>query len=129
MELTSIQRRFVLFLFGCMGARMALAWSVGRVRNIWLRSGLAVALLAMGLGFLVIYAGGLRKTGAETGGAPIWWNALRPLHGAIYVASALLLWRNHGSTASSLLVGDTLVGLVAFLMYHWRSGNLKKVFQ
>ena len=47
-----------------------------------------LALSVIALGFITIYVFGWRKTGLETMGAPIWWNDLRPLHGALYGIAA-----------------------------------------
>jgi len=70
------------------------------------------------IGFLTIYFGGLRKTGAEVFGERIWWNDLRPVHGFLYALFAILaLQRNR--LAWIVLLVDVLIGLTAFIMYHW----------
>jgi hypothetical protein len=69
------------------------------------------------IGFLVIYSLGLRKSGAETFGAPIWWNDLRPLHGFLYLMFAWCAI-NGDRTAWLFLLVDVLLGLIGFVAFH-----------
>jgi len=65
------------------------------------------------LGFAIIYIFGLRKVGLETGGKPIWWNNLRPIHAllwGIFSISTLMGYR-HSYIA---LIADTTIGIIAF---------------
>jgi len=69
---------------------------------------LRLLALAIGTGFLAIWWLGLRRTGAETFGRPIWWDALRPLHGA--------LWLLHAASGRwEPLAADAVLGGLAFL--------------
>lgn len=109
--------RTALFLIGCVGSRLALVYLAG---STWLPpTGLKVmAVLAalVSLGFMTIFLFGLRKTGIETGGQPIWWNGLRPFHAATYATFAILAWNGHVRHAQAVLLLDVAVGLAAFLM-------------
>lgn len=116
--------RPLLFLVGCVGVRAALAYAAyaaGRAgATAWLRA-MAVAALAVAAGFFLIYANGWRTTGPETFGDRIWWNDLRPVHGALYLAFAVLALR--GSEAAWIpLAVDVSIGLAAFVLH--RTGAL-----
>ena len=119
-----MQKRILTFLVLCIGARLGLAYLAKNLSGKWSLL-LATIITAMGMGFLIIYFGGLRKTGAETGGKPIWWNSLRPIHGVLYLIAAGLLFYRHRCWGSQVIVVDTLIGLTAFLLYHLREGNIK----
>ena len=106
------------FLLGCIGSRLALVYLAGSSLVLGAPHGLRVmAVLAalVSLGFLTIYLFGLRKTGLETGGRPIWWDGLRPFHAATYAAFAVLAWNGHVHPAQAVLLLDVAVGLAAFL--------------
>jgi hypothetical protein len=111
--------RLTLFLFGCIGTRLSIGlfirsrYSVGGVATI-----MALLLCLMGTGFLIIFFGGLRKTGTETGGDVIWWNNLRPFHGVMYLVAGFYLYRGQTMYSSTIILADTLFGLAAWLLYH-----------
>ena len=60
-----IQKRILTFLVLCIGARLGLAYLAKNLSGKWSLS-LATIIAAIGMGFLIIYFGGLRKTGVET---------------------------------------------------------------
>ena len=122
-----MQKRILTFMVICIGARLGLAYLAKNLSGKWSLL-LATIIAAMGMGFLIIYFGGLRKTGAETGGKPIWWNILRPIHGVLYLIAAGLLFYRHRCWGSQVIIVDTLIGLTAFLLYHLREGNIKSLF-
>ena len=78
------------------------------------RKVLGAVALCIALGFAVIHAFKLRKTGIETGGRAIWWDVLRPVHAALYLAAGLFALRDQRAPAAILLLIDTLVGAAAF---------------
>ena len=78
--------------------------------------GYVAALISAG--FIYIYITGSRKTGVETGGKPIWWNHLRPLHAMFYALFAYGAI-NGISESWKLLFSDTMIGLFAFLGKHY----------
>ena len=77
----------------------------------------AIALVPA-LGFIVIYLGDYRKTGMEVGGGRIWWNALRPVHGCLYLLFALLALKKQRKAWIPLLI-DVCLGLFAFLAHRY----------
>ena len=95
------------FLIGCIGTRLLLVLLGYMYPEI-----IGTIVLIPAIGFLVIYFGGLRKTGIETGGAPIWWNHLRPFHALMYILFSIFSSYNG---AWLFLLVDVMVGLTAHL--------------
>ena len=120
-----LQKRFVLFLIGCIGARVLLAY-VAKVIDLEYLPLIGIGALVIGIGFIYIYITGARKTGVEVGGGKIWWNSLRPVHGMIYLVVAYYAI-NKERVAWKFLAIDVIIGLIAFLTYHYSQGNFKKI--
>lgn len=112
------QNRIIAFLTLCIGARLALSYLALVLNGQWLKV-LSGVLLAIGIGFLVIYFGDLRKTGIETGGERIWWNYLRPVHGILYLVAGVLLLYKNKFIGSRVIVFDTMIGLAAFINHYF----------
>jgi hypothetical protein len=113
----NIYKRYLLFLVGCMGARLALVLLARNLPLNWLRI-MGFVTLIPGLGFLWIYFTNSRKTGREVFGEKIWWNSLRPLHGLLYLAFSYLAITKERS-AWEVLALDVVIGLIAFLHKHF----------
>ena len=124
--MNDIQKRFLLFLIGCIGSRSIFAYIAkeANANQLLYLGGLA---LLPAIGFLVIYFAGLRKTGAEVFGNNIWWNELRPVHAMLYILFAIYAFQNK-SFAWIPLALDVVIGLIAFLMYHNNKGNFKMLY-
>lgn len=120
--MTPLQRRYALFLGGCIPLRAIIAYVAFIASAKTLRYMGYLALLPA-IGFIYIFLTGSRKTGAETGGAPIWWNSLRPVHAMFYLAFAYLAVSGDRENAWKLLAADVVLGLSAFLAHH--VGNLR----
>ena len=125
--MTPLQRRFILFLVGCMGTRGLFVYLAATLPATWLRA-MAVPALVISAGFATIFFGGYRRTGAETGGQRIWWDALRPVHALLYALFAYFAWTGQRAIAWKLLLLDVVLGLASFLGFHARQGNIAKVF-
>jgi len=124
--MNDIQKRFVLFLFGCILVRFLFAYTAKVIDIKYLHyMGYLSLLLAFGLSY--IYLNGLRKTGREVLGSKIWWNMLRPVHAALYFLFAYYAI-NEDSRAYIYLVMDVVIGLLSFFAYHLYEGNFKKLF-
>jgi len=108
------KQRIAMFLIGCVGTRLGLAY----MALVAPTEILSLILGIIGTGFAVIWIMGWRKTGSETGGQPIWWNHLRPLHALAYLTSAVLLWFVCSRVAAIIIVLDLIVGLTSFLFHH-----------
>jgi hypothetical protein len=119
------QKRLAMFALGCMGARFGLAYLArltNKIKNLSIP--LSGILATMGMGFILIYTNNWRKSGLETDGMKIWWNDLRPIHGLLYIVSALSIMKGENIYASNLLISDTLLGLASWLLFHYN--NMKK---
>jgi hypothetical protein len=116
-----IQYRFLLFLFGCIGMRLFLVYLAKTIPLYYLPY-LGIITLSIGIGFLFIYFTGIRKTGAEVFGDKIWWNSLRPIHGALYILFSINALQKQRSGWIILFI-DVIIGLSAFLYHHWSVGS------
>jgi len=120
--MNTLQKRFLLFIFGCLGTRFALAVLADKINKEYLPIMGGLALIPA-IGFLYIYFFSARKTGPEVFGEKIWWNNMRLIHGLIYIAFAVFaIQKKH--FAAKVLYFDVILGLVSFLLYHYNAGNL-----
>lgn len=119
--MTPMQTRFILFLVFCLGSRFTLAYIAKNVSTSILRLMGYIAILPA-VGFIYIFATGSRQTGAEVMGGKIWWNFLRPVHALLYVLFAYNAINGH-SYAWTFLLADVLLGVVSFLVHHYRAGD------
>lgn len=124
--MNNIQKRFLLFLIGCIGVRSLLVY-FAKTNNKLFLSYLGFLSLIPAFGFLYLYFSNSRKTGAEVFGDKIWWNNLRPIHGVLYLLFALNAISGNKNSWIYLLV-DVLIGLISFLVYHFQSGNFHMLF-
>lgn len=122
-----IQKRFLLFLIGCIGSRSLFAILAKNISLNYLPILGYIALLPA-IGFIYIYLTGSRKTGLEVGGEKIWWNDLRPLHAGLYFLFAYNAIYKHADSWK-YLAADVLIGLIAFLYHHYTEGNFSKLLQ
>ena len=114
--MNTIEKRFILFLIGCIGSRLLLVYIAKNI-NIKLLKYMGYLLLLPAFGFFYIYLTGIRKTGIEVFGNKIWWNQLRPIHGLLYLLFSYNAI-NGNKTAWTYLLIDVLLGLISFLNYH-----------
>jgi hypothetical protein len=108
-------KRRLLFLFGCIGTRTALAVFSKLASPDMLRVLGALALLPS-IGFFVIFLFNLRETGPEVFGDKIWWNDLRPIHGILYLLFAIFALRK-SEKAWIFLAIDVTFGLIAYIVH------------
>ncbi len=124
--MNNIQKRFLLFLIGCMGVRSILVYFAKEHPEYLTVMGFFS--LIIGAGFIYINLTNSRKTGAEVFGDKIWWNNLRPIHGSLYLLFGILAINKYNFAWIVLLI-DLLVGLVGFLHYHYTAGNFAQLIQ
>jgi hypothetical protein len=108
-------KRMLLFLFGCIGTRTALAVGAKFASPNVLQAMGALALLPA-LGFFIIFIFKLRETGPEVFGDKIWWNNLRPIHGTMYLLFAIFALRK-SDKAWMFLAADVAFGLIAYVFH------------
>ena len=121
--LSNIQKRFLLFLIGCIGVRFMFTYiaKVASKRVLFYMGALA---LLPALGFLIIYFTGIRNRGPEVFGEKIWWDDLRIVHALLYILFAIYAFQ--GKTFAWVPLGvDVTLGLIAFLVHHKNEGNLQ----
>ena len=123
--MNNIQKRFLLFIFGCIGLRILFV-VIAKNIDIKLLPYLGYLALIMAAGFIYIFVTGSRKTGMETFGAKIWWNDLRPLHALMYSLFAYNAINKNPNSWVFLLI-DVIIGLISFLIFHYINGDFFKL--
>lgn len=121
-----MQKRFILFLLGCIGTRSLFVLVSKEATPLVLQILGYIALLPA-IGFTLIYLFNLRQTGQEVFGEKIWWNHLRPLHALLYFLFAYMAI-NKNTNAWIVLLIDVMVGLFSFLIHHFMAGNFSQLF-
>ena len=124
--MNNLQKRFLLFLFGCIGVRSLLVYIAKNVNTQFLMYMGYLALIPA-VGFIYLYLSGSRKVGNEVFGEKIWWNNLRPIHGLMY-----FLFSYNAITGNKnawiYLVIDVIIGLISFLIFHYNNNSFKKIY-
>ena len=115
--MNDIQKRFTLFLLGCMGARFGLVYLSKTIKNPTFITLLGIILVAIGTSFMVLYLNDCRKTGAEVFGQKIWWSKQRIIFGLIYLLFAIYAIKGE-KFAWKILILDPIFGLIIFLLHH-----------
>jgi hypothetical protein len=123
--MNNIQKRFLLFLIGCIGTRLFFVYLAKTISNKYLNL-LGYLALMPAIGFMYIYLTDSRKSGAEVFGDKIWWNDLRPVHAILYTMFALSAINGIKQSWIFLLI-DVIIGLIAFLTYHYFAGDFSKL--
>lgn len=124
--MNNLQKRFLLFLFGCIGLRSLFVYIAIKTPTNYLPY-LGYLSLLFSIGFAIIYITGSRKTGAEVFGDKIWWNNLRPIHSLLYGFFAYNAIIKNNFAWVYLLI-DVIIGLISFLTHHYLQDNFSKVF-
>ncbi len=123
--MNSFQKRFLLFLFGCIPTRLALAY-IAKIIPITYLPILGYVTLVIAIGFTYIFLTNSRKTGPETFGEKIWWNSLRPIHALLYFIFSYYAINKIRSGWIYLLY-DVIFGLLSFLIFHYTNGDFDKL--
>ncbi len=124
--MNNIQKRFLLFLLGCIPMRLFFVYLAKNATINFLKI-LGYLALLPALGFAYIYLTGSRNTGAEVFGDKIWWNNLRPFHAFFYFMFFLNASIYKNSKAYLWLLYDVILGLVSFLLFHFYNGDFLKL--
>ena len=121
--MNNIQKRFLLFLIGCIGIRTLFVYLAKNANKTYLQYMGYLSLLPA-IGFFYLFLTGSRKTGQEVFGDKIWWNNLRPVHGFMYFLFAYnAIKGNH--FAWLYLLADLIIGLFSFLIFHYYNNDFK----
>lgn len=121
--MNTIQKRFLLFLIGCIGTRTLFVYLAYIASATYLKYMGYLALLPA-IGFFYLFLSGSRKTGGEVFGDKIWWDDLRPVHGTMYLLFAYNAI-NGNDFAWMYLLADVIIGLVSFLIFHYQNNSFK----
>ena len=121
----TIQKRFLLFLIGCIGTRSLFVLLAKNAGTKYLPL-LGYLALLPAIGFIYIYLTGSRTTGAEVFGEKIWWNDLRPIHSLLYFLFSYNAIKGNTDSWVYLLI-DVVFGLLSFLIFHYRNGDFSKL--
>ena len=124
--MNNIQKRFLLFIFGCIGMR-TLFFIIAKNIDIKFLPYLGYIALLTAAGFIYIFVTGSRKTGVEVFGDKIWWNDLRPVHALMYSLFAYNAI-NKNQNAWIFLLIDVIIGLISFLTFHYKNGDFSKLW-
>ena len=125
--MNQIQKRFLLFLIGCIGMRTLFVF-IAKNTSVSYLPYLGYLALFPAVGFAYIYLTGSRKTGQEVFGEKIWWNDLRPLHSLLYFLFAYNAIQANKNSWIYLLI-DVVIGLFSFLIFHYFNGDFEKLVQ
>jgi len=123
--MNAMQKRFLLFLVGCIGTRSLLVYLAKNANSAYLMYMGYLALLPA-ISFFYIFLTDSRKTGAEVFGDKIWWNNLRPIHGLLYFLFAYNAIVGNQFAWIYLLI-DVIVGLVSFLGFHYYNNDFMRL--
>jgi len=124
--MNSLQKRFLMFLGGCIPMRLFIVW-LAKMCPLQYLSYLGLLSLLPALGFFYLFLTGKRTSGLETQGAPIWWTPFRPIHGLFYLFFAIYALQKRRE-AYQFLLADVFLGLGLFLVHHYNTGSFRKVF-
>jgi hypothetical protein len=123
--MNTTQKRFLLFLIGCIGTRTLLVYLAKNVDKTNLKYMGYLSLLPA-IGFFYLFLSGSRKTGAEVFGDKIWWTNLRPVHGLMYLLFSYNAINGNLNAWMYLLV-DVIIGLISFLSFHYYNNDFIKL--
>jgi|LauGreDrversion4_1035100.scaffolds.fasta_scaffold176540_2 hypothetical protein len=105
--------RNTLFLFGCIGVRLCIAYVASRLEGRRMQIAGTLALLPV-LGWAYIMLVKRRDTGPEVFGGRIWWQHLRIYHALLWTCFAYMAINRYPNAYIPLLL-DTSLGLLAFI--------------
>ena len=120
--MNNIQKRFLLFLFGCIGSRIGFAYLAKEINKEYLPYMGYISFIPA-IGFMYIFLTGSREKGGEVFGSKIWWNSLRPIHAILWGLFSLYAINKKRESWRFLAI-DVSIGLLAFLHHHITNNNL-----
>ena len=123
--MNNMQKRFMLFLFGCIPTRLAVVYLAKHISIDYLPILGYIALIPATV-FIYLYFSGTRQTGAEVFGGKIWWNNLRPIHSIFYYMFAINAI-NKIKNSWVYLLYDVIFGLFSFLIFHYINNDFKNL--
>lgn len=113
--MNDFQKRFLMFIIGCMGARSALAYATKVINPDYLPY-IGIIILIGAIRFIYLFF--TNPTGPQFLGKDIWWNNIRPVHFIFYLLFAITAFMKK-SYAWVFLALDVLFAFGSFLFYHF----------
>lgn len=113
--MNDFQKRFLMFIFGCIGARSALAYATKVINPNYLPY-IGIIILFGAIRFIYLFF--TNPTGPQFLGKDIWWNNIRPFHFILYLLFAITAFMKK-SYAWLFLALDVLLALGSFLVFHF----------
>ncbi len=108
------KQRDLLFIFGCLGVRTAIAILAKNASSKTLQIYGKIALIPAFV-WMYFFFTNTRQTGMEANGR-IWWNNVRPLHALLYFGFAYAALKQN-KNAYLFLVADVILGGSVFLLH------------
>jgi hypothetical protein len=115
------QKITLLFIIGCIGARMLLVILAKRINLVYLQYMGYIAIIVVIAFMYSYYKFNKNKEELTIFKNKVWWNKLRPIHAVLYAIFAYLAI-NKSSNAWIPLFIDVIIGLAAFV-YHYNGIN------
>lgn len=106
------QQSKLAFIFGCLPARLFLAYLPQMLDDNLLKI-YGLVLIVMALNFYTLYYFNLRQVAFEAGGRT-WWASLRVYHGNHYLLAGLFALSGDKNASVPLFI-DAIFGLLAFI--------------
>ena len=103
------------FMLGCIPARLLLVvLARGDIIPNKYMNLFGFLLFCIAVGMLYLYFTNGRQHAYESGGYT-WWRHLRLIHGLLYLASAIYIYKKHYDVAWMPLLADVIIGIA----YYW----------
>ena len=125
--MNNMQKRFLLFLCGCIVIRSIFVYIAKTINPDYLPYLAALALIPV-IGWINIMFWHPRERGIETGHDIIWWSNLRWIHCLLYLMFAISAFYKKSYAWIFLLI-DVIFGLSSFLIYHGLHGDFALLLQ
>lgn len=112
-------KRFLVFILGCIGSRLSLSMIAKYIMIDYLPL-LAIFTIPISISFMYLYIFGndvVDKQLEWLGDKKIWWNQLRPVHSILFMIFSILAI-NKSSYSWLILLLDTIIGLISWLIHH-----------
>ncbi len=103
-----------LFIF-CVLVRLLLVYIAKTIKIENLKY-LGYVTLLISIGFIYIYITKSRKRAIELNNKKIWWNALRPIHGILYLLFSIAAINSYNLWY--LLLLDVMIGVIAYFIHY-----------
>jgi hypothetical protein len=113
--MNDFQKRFLMFMIGCITVRSALAYGTKVINPNYLPY-IGIIILFGAIRFIYLFF--TNPTGPQFLGKDIWWNNIRPFHFVFYLLFAIFAFMK-SPYAWIFLALDILFALLSFMVFHF----------